>query len=98
MTELEYYKSLGETIRQLRESKGVKQSELAEKMGIKSAILSEFENKGTKVSAYRIHQMMEILSGESFPQKKTLKLTLKSPDSPPTPLPISPAISLSEES
>jgi transcriptional regulator with XRE-family HTH domain len=84
MTEQEYYKNLGENIRQLRESKSVRQSELAEKMGIKSAILSEFENKGTKISAFRINQIMEILVGESFPQKKTVKLTLKSPASTPT--------------
>ena len=70
MTEQEYYKKLGEDIKALRESKGVKKIDLAEKMGVKSSILSEFENEGKKISAFRINQIMEILSGEAFPQKK----------------------------
>ena len=63
MTEQEYYKKLGEDVKALRESKGMKKVELAEKMDIQSSILSEFENEGKKLSAYRIHQIMEILSG-----------------------------------
>ena len=83
MTEQEYYIKLGQDIKALRESKGVKQSELAEKIGVKPTMLSEFENKGVKISAYRISQIMEILSGEAFPEKKT-KLTLRLQDSTPT--------------
>lgn len=82
MTEQEYYIKLGQDMKALRESKGVKQAELAEKMGVKATMLSEFENKGVKISAYRISQIMEILSGESFPEKKT-KLTLRLQDSTP---------------
>ena len=70
MTEQEYYKKLGEEIKVLRESKGVKKIDLAERMGVKSSILSEFENEGKKISAYRINQIMEILNGETFPEKK----------------------------
>lgn len=70
MTEQEYYKKLGEDVKALRESKGMKKVELAEKMEIQSSILSEFENEGKKLSAYRINQIMEILSGEAFPEKK----------------------------
>lgn len=75
MTEQEYYLKLGQDIKALRESKGMKQAELAEKMGVKATMLSEFENKGVKISAYRINQIMEILNGETFPEKKT-RLTL----------------------
>ncbi len=82
MTEQEYYKKLGEDVKALRESKGMKKVELAEKMEIQSSILSEFENEGKKLSAYRINQIMEILSGEAFPEKKT-KLILKLQDSTP---------------
>lgn len=71
MTEHEYYIKLGQDIKTLRESKGIKQTELAEKMGVKATMLSEFENKGTKISAYRINQIMGVLSGETFPEKKT---------------------------
>ena len=70
MTEQEYYIKLGQDIKTLRETKGIKQAELAEKMGVRATMLSEFENKGTKISAYRINQIMEILSGETFPEKK----------------------------
>jgi len=87
MTEQEYYKKLGEDIKVLRESKGVKKIDLAEKMNIKSSILSEFENEGKKISAYRINQIMEILSGETFPEKKT-KLTLRLPASTPALSPV----------
>ena len=83
MTEQEYYKKLGEEIKVLRESKGVKKIDLAERMGVKSSILSEFENEGKKMSAYRINQIMEILNGETFPEKKT-RLTLRLPASTPT--------------
>ena len=86
MTEQEYYIKLGQDIKILRETKGIKQAELAEKMGVRATMLSEFENKGTKISAYRINQIMEILSGETFPEKKT-KLTLRLQDSMPVPLP-----------
>lgn len=64
MTEQEYYIKLGQEFRALRELKGVSQTDLARKIRIPSSIISEFENKGTKVSAYRIDQMMEILTGE----------------------------------
>ena len=80
MTEQEYYIKLGQDIKALRESKGMKQAELAEKMGVKATMLSEFENKGVKISAFRINQIMEILNGETFPEKKT-KLTLRLPAS-----------------
>jgi transcriptional regulator with XRE-family HTH domain len=77
MTEQEYYIKLGQDFRALRELKGVSQTDLARKIGIPSSIISEFENKGTKVSAYRIEQMMEILTGESlFSSEK--KTTLRS--------------------
>lgn len=71
MTEQEYYIKLGQDIKALRESKGMKQAELAEKMGVKAAMLSEFENKGVKISAYRINQIMEILNGETLMSEKT---------------------------
>ena len=83
MTEQEYYLKLGQDIKALRESKGMKQAELAEKMGVKATMLSEFENKGVKISACRINQIMEILNGETFPEKKT-RLTLRLPASTPT--------------
>ena len=86
MTEQEYYIKLGQDIKTLRETKGIKQAELAEKMGVRATMLSEFENKGTKISAYRINQIMEILSGETFPEKKT-RLTLRLQDSMQAPLP-----------
>lgn len=67
---------LGKFYRDIREAAGLKQSEIASKMGIHSAIISEFENKGTKLSAFRLDQMFEIITGNSLFEKKNRKTGL----------------------
>lgn len=86
MEEKEYYEKLGKYFRDLREAKGIKQIDLASQMGIHSAIISEFENKGTKISAFRLDQIHKVLTGEGLFEKKTPKLRLTLPESHREPL------------
>lgn len=80
MSEKEFYMWLGSRIKAIREEKGIKQSHAAAQAGIASGDLSKFENKGKKISAYRIKKLVDFIGvpmSEVFEEKKTLKLQLQ---------------------
>lgn len=52
--EKDFYEWLGSQFQSIREKKGLKQKEVAEKAGVAAGDLSKFENRGKKLSAYRI--------------------------------------------
>ena len=60
MTEKEFYIWLGTKIRDLREKSGLKQKEVAEKVGISAQYLSRIEY-GQKVSVYQMDQILHAL-------------------------------------
>lgn len=75
MNEKEFYQWFGKQFQKYRESKGLKQKDVAEAADMASTELSRFENRGKKISAYKILRLlkavgstMEELMGES--QKK----------------------------
>lgn len=59
--EKEFYSWLGEQYRLYREKRGIKQKEVAEKAGIAQGDLSKFENRGKKLSAYRISRLLDAI-------------------------------------
>ena len=78
MDEKDFYKWLGSQFQTKREQKGLKQKEVAEMAEIAQGELSKFENKGKKLSAYRILRLlkaintsMEEILGEA--EKKNLR-------------------------
>jgi len=54
LNEKEFYTWLGQKYQTIREQKGLKQKDAAEVAGIAQGDLSKFENRGKKLSAYRI--------------------------------------------
>jgi len=77
--EKEFYLWLGKQFQSVRDKKGLKQKEVAELAGVSPGDLSKFENKGKKLSAYRVLRLvqaidcsMDDLVGES--EKKNLPL------------------------
>lgn len=52
--ETEFYRWLGSQYRILRENAGLKQKNIAVKVGISAADLSRFERNGMKLSAFRV--------------------------------------------
>jgi transcriptional regulator with XRE-family HTH domain len=82
MQEKEFYKWLGEQYRIEREKRGIKQKDAAKQAKINSGDLSNFENRGKKLSAYRIMLLlkaievtMEDLIGDPG-KKNSLRLSL----------------------
>lgn len=72
MTERGYYIALGDRLRVLRERCGMSQTDIAQKIGVKSSFISAIE-KGEKASAYRIEQILNAMGLHSeFTEKKTL--------------------------
>ena len=59
--EKDFYKWLGSQFQSMREKKGLKQKEVAEKAGVTPGDLSKFENKGKKLSAYRILRLVQVV-------------------------------------
>ena len=57
--EKDLYKWLGSQFQSMREKKGLKQKEVAEQAGVSPGDLSKFENKGKKLSAYRILRLVQ---------------------------------------
>ena len=76
MEEREFYEKLGAVIQTVRKQSGLNQNELAEKLGVNRSFIAKVESQGEKVSAFRLNQILEVLTGESLLEKKTpLKLT-----------------------
>lgn len=61
-TEKEFYQWLGQQFKARREQKGLKQKEVADKAEISQGDLSKFENKGKKLSAYRLILLLKAIS------------------------------------
>jgi transcriptional regulator with XRE-family HTH domain len=74
MTEKEFYKMLGEKVKDLRKKSKMTQIQLAEKAGITQAELSKFESNGEKIrSADRINAILSCLGHKlDVSEKKTL--------------------------
>lgn len=93
MTEQEFYTQLGEKLKSLRKKTDLNQTELAKKIGVNQSFIGLIESQGEKASAFRLNQILEHLNYPSIldildnliTEKKTVKLTLKSPDFPLTP-------------
>lgn len=61
MTEQEFYKQLGQKCKELREKAGIQPKDMIKLTGISRSLLYEFENKGKKISAFRLNKIMEAL-------------------------------------
>jgi len=70
MNEDTFYKEWGKEIAALRERAGMKKKELAEKIGVTPSMISDFENGGKKLSAWRINQCLEVFGKALQPGKK----------------------------
>lgn len=87
MTETEYYVWLGQEFKSRRESLGLNAAQVARRAGFNRALLSQFENDGKRISAYRINQLLRVLGLSSIEdmikdsaKKKPLTLTLEGDD------------------
>lgn len=91
MTEQDFYRWLGERIRQMRSEAALTLREVCEKVGIYETDLSKFEKYGERIKgAYTINQII-MATGHEWrdlfdSEKKTVKLTLRSMASMPRPL------------
>lgn len=69
------YKVFGEKVRELRETAGLSQGELADMAGIYQTELSAFEKQGAKIrGADKINKILSALGYELQPVKKKLLL------------------------
>jgi transcriptional regulator with XRE-family HTH domain len=97
MTEKEFYSTLSQKLRELVDKTGLKQKDIAAKMQVNNSFVGNILNEREKASVYRLNQMLASIDKPTLlewldsliDEKKTLKLTLKSPASPPTPWPAS---------
>ena len=58
--EKEYYIQLGQQFKKLRKRVGKTIEEVADSIGVKVALIAQFENNGKKISAYRLNQLMQV--------------------------------------
>ena len=71
MNEKDLYTSIGKKVYELRQSSGLTQAELAQKVGVTQGFIGSVE-KGDKLSLSRLQQILDILGYEfSFQEKKT---------------------------
>lgn len=73
----DYYKQLGEKIREVRRKAKVSQKAIAEKLKIDQALISKFENQGEKLPAERIDEILDMLGYELGLVKKNSNVSLK---------------------
>lgn len=66
----EFFKKLGQQVQTLREKSGLSQTDLAKMVDVDSSVLSKFENKGQKLPADRINQIVNALGYELTLRKK----------------------------
>jgi len=87
MDEMEFYRWIGEKVRQFREDAGMTQTEVCSIVGLYETDLSKFEKRGERIkSAYKINEIIlatkhtwKDLFRDSDPEKKTLKSRSRSP-------------------
>ena len=72
MNKNDFFKNLGQQVQTLREMSGLSQTDLAKIVDIDSSVLSKFENKGQKLPADRINQIVNALGYELTLQEKKL--------------------------
>lgn len=72
MNKNDFFKKLGQQVQTLREMSGLSQTDLAKIVDIDSSVLSKFENKGQKLPADRINQIVNALGYELTLQEKKL--------------------------
>ena len=75
MNEYDFYKMMGEKLRDLRKSAKMTQGDLALKVGLHQGDLSAFESRGEKIrSADKINALFSIFGFELLPiEKDTLE-------------------------
>lgn len=89
MEEKEFQAVLAQKLRALIAKTGTKKKELAESIGVNNSFIGGILNEREKASTYRLDQMLVHMGKPSIldlidrmiqdePEKKTLKLTLKS--------------------
>lgn len=61
MNEKEFYQWVGNRIKELREKANLKKNDVAKKIGVSPSLLTEAENDGKKLSAWRIKQIVEAM-------------------------------------
>lgn len=75
MDEKEFYTKLGAKCKELREELNVSFSDMLSKTGLSRGLLYDFENKGKRISAYRLNKVMQVLGldpiEEIFQKKNT---------------------------
>ena len=64
------YDRLAHEIETLRKKQGLKQKEVAEKVGISPSVYSRFERNGLKLSVDRIEHILNVLGYTLIPSKK----------------------------
>jgi transcriptional regulator with XRE-family HTH domain len=71
MEEKELYTTIGKKIYELRQTSGLTQTELAQKIGVTQGFIGSVE-KGDKLSLSRLQQILDTLGYEfKFQEKKT---------------------------
>jgi ribosome-binding protein aMBF1 (putative translation factor) len=70
MNEQEFYQKLGVLIQEARKESGLNQNELADKIGVNRSFVARVESQGEKISAYRLNQILEALTGDNLLKKK----------------------------
>lgn len=66
MTEKEYYIYLGQKFKALRKKVGKTAEEVADEIGVARALITQFENNGKKISAYRINQLLKVFGFQAI--------------------------------
>lgn len=70
LEEKQFYLDLGQRLLNLRSEAGLKKTDIAEKLGVNTSILSEAENHGKKLSAFRLSQILDVMGYEVHYVKK----------------------------
>ena len=66
LQEKEYYQQLGQRFKALRKRVGKTSEEVADEIGVTRALITQFENNGKKISAFRINQLLGVFGFNSI--------------------------------
>lgn len=72
--EKKFYDDLGQKLFVLRSEAGMKKTEIAKKLGFNSSLLSVVENKGEKLSTFRLSQILDVLGYDLQFVKKNARI------------------------
>jgi len=73
------YDKLADKIVELRKKSGLKQKDLAEKIGVHPTVISRFEKKTIKLSVERIESILDVLGFELQPVENGKKKAFFTP-------------------